>query len=122
MPGKNKIGIEYKKKISQTDMNCQRTKQDISENRFSELLIIFRKENNADMSVKITECHSECGVNIGKMVKRMIKYSPPGTLKGLNEIQISDNDPNDIGFARYRKNERRIELYADDIIGRMPGC
>ena len=29
------------------------------------------------MSVKITECHSECGVNIGKMVKRMIKYSPP---------------------------------------------
>jgi hypothetical protein len=72
------------------------------------------------MLPKITECHSDCGVNVEKIIKRIVKYAPPSSLQDLNEIKILDKDPENIGFASYCKEERRIELFVDDIIGWQP--
>lgn len=72
------------------------------------------------MSLRIIEAYSDCGVDIGRIVRRIVKYAPPDCLHGLHEISILDKDPNNIGFASYSKNERRIELYVKDILGWQP--
>jgi len=72
------------------------------------------------MPLRITEAYSECGVNVRKIVARIVKYAPPDSLQGLNEISILDKDPNNIGFASYSRHEGRIELYVNDIIGWQP--
>lgn len=69
---------------------------------------------------KILECYGKYGVNVGKIVRRIIKYAPPYCLQGLSEIKILDKDPDDIGFASYNRQAGKIELYIDDIIGWQP--
>lgn len=68
----------------------------------------------------IIKQHTPCGVNVEKMIKRIVKYIPKGYLEGLREIAILDQDPRNKGFASYWRKTGRIELYVKDIIGWQP--
>ncbi len=70
--------------------------------------------------MKILEEHNSCGVDVKKIVVRIIKYAPPESIKGLEEIRLLNSDPTDNGFAKYIKAAKRIELYIDDIVGWQP--
>jgi len=73
-----------------------------------------------DIYPKIIESHSEYGVNIGKIVKRIIRYAPKTSIQGLKIIRILDKAPNSKGFACYLKEEREIRLFVNDLIGWQP--
>ena len=64
--------------------------------------------------------YTPCGVNVEKIIKRIVKYAPKESLEGLREIAILDEDPRKKGFASYWRNTGRIELYVKDIIGWQP--
>ena len=72
------------------------------------------------MMPQIIENYSQCGVKVGKVVKRILKYAPPNSIEGLNEVLILDGDPQGKAFACYERNARRIILYLDEIIGWQP--
>ncbi len=72
------------------------------------------------MYPKIIASYSESGVNIGKIVQRIIKYAPEDSIKGLNAVRIVDKSPDNEGFACYLKDHREIYLFVDDIIGWQP--
>jgi len=72
------------------------------------------------MLPKIAESYSQIGVNVGRIVKRIIRYAPPSSLQGLNEIRIKDKDPDNRCFSSYSKQGTRIELFVDDIVGWYP--
>jgi hypothetical protein len=76
----------------------------------------FRKE----MEIKIIKNYGDYGVNAEKIVQRIIKYAPHSCIEGLKEIYLLDKDPENKGFARYFKGERRIALYLEDIVGWQP--
>ena len=72
------------------------------------------------MPPKIIEDYTECGVNIGKIVRRIVKYAPPYSIHGLKEIALLDKDSENIGFASYSKKEKKIKIFVKDIIGWQP--
>ena len=72
------------------------------------------------MKVQIIENYTPCGVNVGKIVKRILKYAPPSSIEDLKQILIFDVNPQGRGFACYRGRERTIEIYVKDIIGWLP--
>jgi len=72
------------------------------------------------MFPRIRENYTHTGVDVPKIVRRIVKYAPQEVLEGLLEISILDSDPDGVGFAAYCKNEKRIELYVNDIIGWQP--
>jgi hypothetical protein len=72
------------------------------------------------MYPKIIAAYGEYGVNVGKIVQRIIKYAPKDSIKGLNTIRIVDKSPDKIGFACYLKDHREIYLFVEDIIGWQP--
>ena len=63
------------------------------------------------MALTIIENHSDCGVNIRKIIERIIRHAPPDCLDGLEEIRILNKDPADISFAKYDRIQKRIEIY-----------
>ena len=72
------------------------------------------------MYPKIIASYGECGVNIGKIVQRIIKYAPEDSIKELNAVRIVDKSPDNRGFACYLKDHREIYLFVDDIVGWQP--
>lgn len=72
------------------------------------------------MYPKIIAAYSNHGVNICKMVQRIIKYAPEENISGLNIIRLVDKSPDDRFFACYLKDYREIYLFVDDIIGWLP--
>lgn len=72
------------------------------------------------MNVTIVERYSKCGIDVGRIIRRIVKFAPPGSLEGLREIHILDTDPAEKGFARYWKRESRIELFVKDIVCWQP--
>lgn len=70
--------------------------------------------------MKISEEYSPCGVDVGRIVTRIIKYAPSESIEDLKEIRLLDRDPTDTGFAKYVQTAKRIELYIDDIVGWQP--
>ena len=69
------------------------------------------------MYPKIIASYGEYGVNIGKIVQRIIKYAPEDSIRGLNAVRIVDKSPDNRGFACYLKDHGEIYLFVDDIIG-----
>ena len=67
------------------------------------------------MLPQITENHSETTVNVGGMVRRVLKHLPSEALDGLNEILILDKNEEGSAFGCYRRQEKRIELYMDGL-------
>jgi len=79
----------------------------------------YEKIRGFTSPVIITQ-YTPCGVNVEKIIKRIVKYIPKGYLEGLREIAILDLDPRKKGFASYWSRTGRIELYVKDIIGWQP--
>ncbi len=67
---------------------------------------------------RIIEEHTDCGVDIVGIVKRILRYAPEGCLDGLEQIRILDHSP--IGFARYIKEDREIQLFAQELVAWLP--
>ncbi len=67
------------------------------------------------MIPRVIENHSETTVNVGGIVRRILKHLPSETLDGLNEIVILDKNEEVSAFGCYRKQEKRIELYMDGL-------
>lgn len=72
------------------------------------------------MTLKIIESYTSCGVNVGKIVKRIIRYLPPNILEGINTIKVLDIHPSHRGFAKYNKQEGQIEIYVQEIVSWQP--
>ncbi len=68
----------------------------------------------------IIKQHTSCGVNVEKIVRRILKYNPREYVEGLKEIALLDEGPNKRGFSSYWKEKGRIELYVKDIVGWQP--
>jgi hypothetical protein len=72
------------------------------------------------MYPRVIEDYRECGVDIGKIVRTMIRHAPSGCLDGLDEVEILDSSPEGRGFARYLKEQRRIQLFVRELIAWQP--
>jgi len=64
--------------------------------------------------------YTPCGVNVEKIVRRILKYNPKEYVQGLQEIVLLDEAPNKRRFASYWKEKGRIELYVKGIVGWQP--
>lgn len=72
------------------------------------------------MDIKIVESHIECGVDVGKILKRILKYVPPESIEGLKMINTENNTTLNKAFSSYDKNEKKITLYIDSILSFLP--
>jgi hypothetical protein len=72
------------------------------------------------MIPRIIESYSPCGVNVGRIVKRIIRYIEPEILDGLDAINLVDIHTSCRGFARYRKDCAQIDIYVNEILGWQP--
>lgn len=72
------------------------------------------------MYPRVIEDYQECGVDVGRIVKTMIRHAPRGCLDGLDAIEILDSSPKGKGFACYHKERRRIQLFVRDLIAWQP--
>ncbi len=70
------------------------------------------------MVPKVIESYTECGVNAGKIVKRIIRYLPPKVLEGISTIKMLDYS--DRGFAKYQKEAGEISIYVREIVDWQP--
>ena len=68
----------------------------------------------------VTENYQDCGIDVARIIKRILTHAPSECIQGLKEIRLLDKDPVDKGFARYFRTEGRIELYVADIVGWQP--
>jgi len=58
------------------------------------------------------------GINSAAIVKRIVDYLPHRTLNGLTEITLFGS--NEECFGCYIRDEKRIELYLEEIVGWQP--
>ena len=72
------------------------------------------------MTIIVSENHSEKQVNVKSIVDRVLKYQKPETIDGLNEITLIDNHQEDVAFGCYKKSARKIEIYIEPTIERIP--
>jgi len=70
------------------------------------------------MLPRIVEKYSVNGINSAAIVKRIVDHLPHGTLNGLMEIRLLG--ANQECFGCYIRDDRRIELYLEDIVGWQP--
>lgn len=69
---------------------------------------------------EIIENYSACGVDIGRIVKRILKNAPKGSLIDLERVRILDSDSHNRGFACYLKKNREIRLFAKELVDWQP--
>lgn len=68
--------------------------------------------------VYVLERYTPCGVDLGKIVRRIIRYAPQESTEGLSAVVLLDTHPT--AFGCYRKESSQIELYVQEIIGWLP--
>lgn len=71
-------------------------------------------------NLQIIESFSNCGVNVRRIVNRVLAKAPEGCTDGLKQIKILDSDPEGRGFACYLRKEREIRLFVKELIGWQP--
>jgi len=72
------------------------------------------------MQVEIVERYSPCGIDVGRIVRRIIRHAPPNSVADLQRIVLADKNPGDLAFGCYHKESRQIELYVQSIVGDLP--
>jgi hypothetical protein len=70
------------------------------------------------MPPEIIEAYSPCGVNAGKIVRRIVRFIEPGVFEGLNAIWLMDSHPQ--AFGAYKPTDAEIHLFVEDIVGWQP--
>jgi len=61
------------------------------------------------MLPKVTENYTRVGVDVGRIVHRILSHLSPDILDGLNEVRLLENHNH--AFACYKKDEAAIEIY-----------
>jgi hypothetical protein len=72
----------------------------------------------SNMLPKIIENYTRIGVDVGRIVHRILSHLPPDILNGFNEVRLLDNHNH--AFACYKKNEAAIEIYIGELLGDFP--
>lgn len=70
------------------------------------------------MLPRIIENHTNVGVNVGRIVHRILSHVSPDILTGLNEVRLLEG--HEQAFACYKKDEGAIEIYLDELLGDFP--
>lgn len=70
------------------------------------------------MNPKIIENYSCIGVDVGKIVRRIISNLPIGPIAGLREIHLLDS--HDSAFATYSRKQKKINIYVSELLGDFP--
>lgn len=70
--------------------------------------------------MKIIEAYSECGVDAGYIVRRIMSYLPTDEVGGIREVRLLDYSPGRKGFARYITDECTIEVFIREIVDWQP--
>ena len=69
---------------------------------------------------RIIESYKYYGVDISRIVKRILKFAPEYSLDGLKIVRILDSDSQQSGFACYLKKEGEIRLFAQGLVDWQP--
>jgi hypothetical protein len=67
----------------------------------------------------VIENFTDVGVDVGRIVRRILSHVDPHILEGLRQVRLLDPDFT-VAFARYKKEERAIEIYVENMIGEAP--
>jgi len=67
------------------------------------------------MLPKVTENYTRVGVDVGRIVHRILSHLSPDILDGLNEVRLLENHNH--AFACYKKDEAAIEIYIAELLG-----
>ena len=67
------------------------------------------------MLPKITENHTCIGIDVERIVHRILSYLPKEIINGLNEVRLLGK--HNQAFACYKKDEAVIEIYIDELLG-----
>ena len=70
------------------------------------------------MLPKIIENYSMVGVDVARIVRRILSHLSPKMLDGLHEVRLLEK--HDHAFACYKKEEGAIEIYVADLLGYLP--
>lgn len=63
--------------------------------------------------------HTYVGVDVERIVRRILSHVDPHMLEGLHEIRLLDPGFTD-ALARYKKDEGTIEIYVGNVIADAP--
>ncbi len=72
------------------------------------------------MSFQIIESYSNCGVDVAKIIRRIIRFAPQSSIKDLKIIRLVDKDSYSRGFGCYFKKEKEIRIFVKEIIDWQP--
>ena len=72
------------------------------------------------MYPKVVDNSTVVGVDIARIVRRILLYLPPDILEGLQEVRVWDQNDAHPAFGCYRKHEGVIEIYVADLLGYLP--
>ncbi len=70
------------------------------------------------MVPEIIECYSPCGVNVRRIINRVLRFIDPALLNGLKAIVLVDKHPSGRGFGLY--TDATIYIFAEEVIGWQP--
>lgn len=72
----------------------------------------------------IIENYTDVGIDVGRMVRRILSNLSPDILDGLKEVRILDKcrllEKCKHPFACYNKGEGTIEIYVSELLGDFP--
>ncbi len=70
------------------------------------------------MQPAIIEDYTDIGIDVGRIVRRIIFHLSPEVLDGLREVRLLDR--HEKAFACYKKGEAAIEIYVSELLGGFP--
>ena len=71
------------------------------------------------MAPKIIESYTTCGVDVGRIVKRILRFLDPERLEDLKAINLLDSHHPPL-LGQYRKKDAEIDIYVQEILGWQP--
>jgi hypothetical protein len=71
-------------------------------------------------TIQVVENYTPCGVDVAKIVNRILRHAPPGSIDGLKRIVLLDANPKKSAFGCYWNESSQIDLYMQYIIGDLP--
>lgn len=71
------------------------------------------------MTPRIIESYSDCGVNVGKIIRRIISFVQPEAIDGLSAIILLDRSQSG-GLGFYQGKDHVIYLFVHEIVGWQP--
>ncbi len=70
------------------------------------------------MQPTVIENYTDIGIDVGRIVRRILSHLSPEILEDLHEVRILNR--HERAFACYKKGEGAIEIYVSDLLGDFP--